>query len=298
MPAKYFECPNGNVVAITQCLNKCPTGQRCMFLPTLRAIAQASDRKLDKPSATELICGTRETYLKRTTDYTINPQKQIYPLHGSAAHTINEGFTQGDILAEERLFDDISSGKFDMYGNLLNNSEGILGDIKVTGSYKLMKALGLYKVDILTGQYYKSGNRKGEQKTIKQLRSDGVKWLLEWAVQLNYYRILLETYGFEVKKMVIQAICRDNSLRMAAERGIDQSVYLIPINKISDSWIMRYMSKKHQMLKAALTNEQLPAVCKPKERWHDRKCLDYCNVAEHCPHGQQLKLITQVEKTA
>ena len=26
-----------------------------------------------------------------------------------------------------------------------------------------------------------------------------------------------------------------------------------------------------------------------KERWRNRKCLDYCQVAEHCLYGQKVK---------
>lgn len=291
MPATYFICPNGSRVGIEDCLNACIYKTRCMFLPTLRAIAQASNRDLSQPSVTELISGTMESYLKRTTYYAVNPQDQIYALHGSAAHTINQGFTDGNILTEERLYDDITSGQFDLYGNILSDNQGVLGDIKVTSSYKLMKALGLYKVDKFTGEYYKTGSRKGEPKTIKELRSDGVKWLFDWAIQLNYYRILLEKHGFEVKQMVIQAICRDNNTRIAAERGIDKSVYLMPIKKISDHWINKYMHAKHQALINALKTKTLPSHCSTKERWNDRKCLDYCSVAEYCPHGCKVKNI-------
>lgn len=40
----------------------------------------------------------------------------------------------------------VTSGKFDLYGSILDDKEdGILGDLKVTSSFKLMKALGIYK---------------------------------------------------------------------------------------------------------------------------------------------------------
>ena len=53
-----------------------------------------------------------------------------------------------------------------------------------------MRALGYYKVDVLTGEVYKTGARKGQPKTRKEWRMDGVKHLLDWAIQLNYYRML------------------------------------------------------------------------------------------------------------
>ena len=62
------------------------------------------------------------------------------------------------------------------------------------------------------------------------------------------------------------------------------------INKISDKWIKLYMNHKATALKVALDNKRLPAICKIKERWHNRKCLDYCNVSNSCPYGHMLKI--------
>ena len=62
-----------------------------------------------------------------------------------------------------------------------------------------MRALGYYKVDVPTGEIYKTGLKKGQPKYKKEWRTDGVRHILDWAIQLNYYRILLEQRGFEVK---------------------------------------------------------------------------------------------------
>ena len=291
MPATQFKCKNGNKIPIKQCLSHCPNGQRCMFLPTLRSVAESLDRKLDKPSVTELISGTRETYLKKTQPYAVDPMQQLYAVHGTAVHTIQEGHNEGNIIAEERLADDITSGKFDLYGQIVDLSDNTLGDYKVTSSYKLMKALGYYKVDVPTGEVYKTGLKKGQPRTRKEWRTDGVKHVLEWAIQLNYYRILLEQAGFKVKDMVIQALCRDYSLRMAAERNITRPLYLIKINKISDHWIRWYMSAKAKKLKRSMSEHHLPARCSARERWHDRKCQSYCDVAEFCPYGRLMKRV-------
>ena len=289
MGATEFKCPNGNKVEIKTCLASCPSNQRCMFLPTLRAVADSLDRKIDEPTVTELLCGTRETYLKKTTDYAVDPVQQLYALHGSAVHTINEGFTDGNILSEERLADDITSGKFDLYGRIISYGDNTLGDYKITSSYKLMRVLGYYKVDVPTGEVYKTGLKKGQPKTKKEWRTDGVRHILDWAIQLNYYRILLEQRGFEVKDMKIQAFCRDFSLRIAAERNITSPLYIININKISDRWIKLYMETKAKRLKTALKNSKMPPVCSSKERWKDRKCLDYCAVGDNCEYGIVLR---------
>lgn len=289
MPATKFICPDGNAIAIKDCLNSCRMKQRCMFLPTLRAVAVSLDRGIKEPTVTELIAGTRETYLKKTIDYAVNPQSVLYALHGSALHLINENHSEGNMLTEVRLTDETTSGKFDLYGEILDQDTGVLGDIKVTSSYRIMKALGKYKVDVPTGEVYKSGMKKGEMKYKKEWRDDGVKGILDWAIQLNYYRILLEQQGLAVNKMVIQALCRDNSLRIANERGIDQAIYLIPVNKISDRWIHRYMRHKAQKLKQALATGVMPSICTIKERWNNRKCMDYCQVACHCPYGAKFQ---------
>ena len=298
MGAIEFKCPNGNKVEIKTCLASCPSNQRCMFLPTLRAVADSLDRKIDEPTVTELLCGTRETYLKKTTDYAVDPVQQLYALHGSAVHTINEGFTDGNILSEERLADDITSGKFDLYGQIISYGDNTLGDYKITSSYKLMRALGYYKVDVPTGEVYKTGLKKGQPKTKKEWRTDGVRHILDWAIQLNYYRILLEQRGFEVKDMKIQAFCRDFSLRIAAERNITSPLYIININKISDHWIKLYMETKAKRLKRALETKELPPVCTVKERWKNRKCLDYCAVAENCEYGIALRQRLELQNVA
>ncbi len=156
-----------------------------------------------------------------------------------------------------------------------------------------MKALGKYKVNVPTGEFYKSGVKKGKEKYKKEWCEDGVKGTLDWAIQLNYYRILLEQQGLSVTKMVIQAMCRDNNLRIASERGIDQAIYLLPIHPIRDQWIQRYMRYKAKALQVALETRTLPSVCRAKERWNNRKCLDYCNVVGHCPYGNRLKVATE-----
>lgn len=293
MPATKFVCPDGEKVLIDNCLQSCRLKERCMFLPTLRAIAKSVDRKLKEPTVTELIAGVRETYLKKTTDYAVAPQSVLYALQGQGIHSIHEHHTEGEILSEIRLQDKITSGQFDLYGKILDDDSGVLGDLKVTSSYKLMRSLGIYKEKIDTGEVYKSGLKKGQPKYRTELRYDGVRHVLDWAIQLNYYRMLLEQEGFAVKRMFIQALCRDNNLRIAAERGIDKTVYIIPIYKISDSWLRKYFNCKAKRLLQAIHTKKMPPICSTKERWHDRKCYDYCDARENCPYSQRLMMLAE-----
>ena len=289
MPATKFICPNGAETEITTCLKQCPAHHRCLFLPTLRAIAQSVDRKLPKASVTELLCGTREMYLRKITDYAVSPTDQVFALHGSAVHALQENLTAGELLSEERLQDTVTTGKFDLYGKILGNDDGVLGDYKVTSSYKLMKALGYYKVDVPTGEFYKSGIRKGQPKYKKEWRTDGVRDVFEWAVQLNAYRMLLEKAGFHVHHMEIQAFCRDYSLQIAAQRNITKPIYLIPIHRISNHWLELYLKAKAQRLEKAIATRTMPPVCTARENWNGRKCLGYCPVSGHCPYGSMLQ---------
>ena len=260
-----------------------------MFLPTLRAVADSLNRNISEPTVTELISGVRETYLKKTSSYAVEPASILYALQGQAIHSINEQQTYGAILSEERLKDDITSGQFDLFGKILDTDDGVLGDLKVTSSFKLMKALGIYEVKVDTGEIYKSGLKKGQPKFKTELRYDGVRDLLDWSIQLNYYRLLLERAGFKISRMYIQAICRDASLRIAAERGIDKPVYIILINKISDHWLNRYFQHKAKLLREAIKSKTLPPVCSFRERWGNRKCLGYCAARENCPYAQRLQ---------
>lgn len=289
MPATQFICPDGRRIDIKDCLKQCLNKQRCMFLPTLRAVANSVDRKLDEPTVTELISGSRETYLKKTKEYAFSPESTLYALQGQGIHGIHEEYTGGEILSEIRLGNGTTSGKFDLYGQLLGSDDGVLGDLKVTSSYKLMKALGIYKKYIATGEVYKTGAKKGQPKYRQEFCYDGVHHVLEWAIQLNYYRMLLESQGFKVNSMYIQALCRDFGVRISAERGIDKQLYIIPINKISDRWLVRYFNHKADVLRQARETKVLPPICSARERWKDRKCLDYCDVANQCPYGARLR---------
>ena len=104
----------------------------------------------------------------------------------------------------------------------------------------------------------------------------------------NEKKTPLQKAVFYHEPKVVQSM----SAETASASVIDQAVYLIPIRRIRDDWILRYMQKKAQTLQQALAERRLPPRCSSKERWHDRKCKDYCQVAEHCPYGKVLKIST------
>ena len=295
MPAKYFQCPSGERIPISDCLNSCCRSQRCMFLPTLRAISKSvADRKIEGFTVTTLLSGTLEQYLKRTNNYSIDPMTRLYSIQGSAAHLIHQGEAQGNMFSEERLFDENFSGAIDLYGAILDENTSTLGDLKVTSSYKIMRCRGRYAVSIPSpdNEVYKSGAKKGQVKTVKIWRNDGVKHCLDYALQLNSYRLLLQQADYPVERMVVELLCRDYGLQIASSRGIDQPVYLLDIKPISDRWLRLYLETKAKRLRDALDDNVLPQPCNARERWHDRKCTSYCEVSSFCPYAQSLKKTT------
>jgi len=284
MGATQFICPSKERIGISECLSACPNAIRCMGKPTLEAVANSvKDRGLGEIySVTELISGTREVYLKKTTDYAVDPQDQIFAMHGTAVHSICEKHSSSFTLTEVGLSNDIYTGQIDAYGDLLGNGKKILLDYKVTSSFKAAMALGYYKVDEPTGEFYKTGAKKGQEKTRKVIKTGGVRHILEWAIQVNAYRMLLEEHNFKVDDMHIQMYVRDYSLRIAAERNVEKPIYLIKVNRISDHWLKRYFAIKKRRLEEAMATGVLPYFCSKRESWSGRKCQDYCNVYEAC----------------
>ena len=296
MAMKKFICPDGVQVDIDDCLKGCRAGcdvcpaGRCLSVRTLTAIAD--QRVWDgKPSTTQLLRGTRESYLLIKHDYAIDPQKSLFALHGTKAHGALDKHTPDGCLSEERLDDGISTGAFDFWSP---ENGGTLIDVKTYGSYAVAKTLGYKETNVPDG-VYKTGERKGQTKYKKVISFDGVKKRFDLAVQLNDYRMKLEQVkGVPVKHMLCEVIVRDGGTYMATNRGITQNGYLIPINRISDHWVRLYMTKKRDDLASALATGVMPKPCNKRERWQDKygkcnKCIGYCAVAEFCDIGIKQK---------
>lgn len=276
MPATHFRCPSGEEIRFEACLNKCQLGQRCISKRTLRMIA--SQRPFSgTPSTTQLLKGTREAYLEITrTGYSLDPLGELFRVLGSKAHAYLEEFTDNE-LSEERLHDSVASGAFDFY-----DPEGdTLVDTKTWGSYKVMQALGYRQISVATGEYYKSGAKKGQAKYRKETVL-GEPDMKDTEIQLNHYRMLLEEAGFPVREMYVEAIVRDGGTIAARSRGIDKNGYLIPVKRLDDAEVMEYLTAKRDALMYAIATGEMPAPCTPEERWEGRKCQNYCRVSRFC----------------
>lgn len=224
------------------------------LLKRLSVVTQRETKPHDVFSTTELIGPTRHAYLKRTCDYTVPAHTLMYVLHGQTVDGMLDD-DEGEVLTQERLRDEINSGQFDRY----EVDRGLLLDWKMTGYYKIKKCL-------TQGMAVSS---------------------FAWCLQLNDYRMKLEALGFPVRQMYIFAIVRDFGW-MSKKAGITQPWYWLKVERISDRRLKRYFEAKRRRLQTALDTKTLPPVCPANERWNEKRCKDYCAVAQFCDHGRQV----------
>jgi len=252
MPAKYFQCPDGQTVEISSCLNQCRLNNRCLPASYLKTVGE--NRPWNGiPSVTQLLKGTREAYLWNKHDVTINPEDSVFMVLGTHTHVGLE-----DIDMDRFQYSGIS-GLPDAY------EDGVLIDYKVLGSYKVGKVLGLVEV----------AKKKWE---VDPEAVDN----FEYEMQVNMYRIMLEESGKEVKQMKLCIIVRDGNTYMAKNRGIDKNIYYIDIPKYADCNVLSYFNNKRTALIFSIENDKMPGICDSRENWEGRKCADYCQVKQWC----------------
>ena len=243
-----------------------------------------------KPSTTQLIQGTMQAFLKITKDYAVSPDKRAFMINGTRAHAVLEA-SDDELSFLEEKFDGVDTpetGISDAFE--IENGKSVLADYKTSGSFKVAKALGFYVATEDTEEVFKSGPRKGQQKTRKVLKRDDAKidrW--EWEWQLNKYRIEFEKRGFHVDELKIQCIVRDGNTYIARSRGVFRNVYYFNIARLPDEAVLAYFEEKRQALFQALKAGEWKAVCTAKENWDGLKCAGYCEVAEFCSLGKYLK---------
>jgi len=286
MPLTHWICPDRKESSIEDCLNECRMAEgletkRCLSKRTLRAMSEQRVWN-GTPSVTQLLNGTREEYLKIKKDFSINPQNRVFALFGTQVHNTLET-TIGDTgVSEERITLKNVSGAFDNY------EDNILYDVKTYGSYAVAKTLGIKPVYVYDG-VYKTGDKAGQSKFKKNFLSTNVKSRFNLAVQLNSYRMMLESIGKPVDQMLCEVIVRDAGTQTAIERGVMHKAMLIPINKISDHWVERFISAKRDRLIEAIKTDIMPPACSHRESWGGRKCKSYCDVYKQCDVSHKKK---------
>ena len=296
MPAVGFKCPSQDGAYTfwgKDC--KCDTcPNQCMAKPALNAAAQQRPW-LGKPSVTQLIQPTMSAYLAIVNDYLIDPMATVASMIGTNSHKAFEESQPNNWLAEVRLEDDITSGQFDAY----DTTTRTLWDWKFFGAFRIAKALGY--TPRWTKKIITRGKNKGQEKWEQVFESGGVRDIREIAIQLNYYRYLMEKQGLEVKAIKVNMFLRGGLDATAKRYGLTQQGYVVPINFISKQWVRRYMVMKYDALMRALEEHERENVaipsslsfCNKRDRWDnsktypDRKCRDWCNVHEFCPYWQE-----------
>lgn len=298
---RYFSCPDKGKIEVSKCVVKggCRMGKRCLTLETLKQLSY--QRTFDGTfSTTQLINGTCEAFLKLTRDYTENPMDQMFKLLGTRVHGKLSASDDDDTMKEGDLRI-ITSHGISMQPDLLEQEDdwNILTDYKVSGSFKVGKAIGMKAKLVETEDTYNKATtikdpesgvditrQKGDKKLAKSWEADINKQdCLDWVRQLNYYRIGLEEKGFHIDEMRIEAIVRDGGLMSAINYGITEKVYMIPIPKIPDEEIISYFVMKKDALTKALNDGKVTEGCTSDERWGGRKCQMFCQVSEFCDFG-------------
>ncbi len=292
MPATKFRCPDGVVVGIGDCLVNCRMGRRCLTLPTLITIA-ASERPYDgKPSTTRLLNGPMLEYLKVTKEYTINPKDRAFSLLGNQHHEKLAQLT-GDWLSEQRQGNTITGTPDIIEPDSLIPGSYVLTDYKTYGSYRVSKVLGIVKskVKSTTERYVKAGawGKVGDFKSTTNFTMvPETADIHNEQLQLNHYKLLLQDAGYPISHMQLQITVRDGGIKAAQDRGVTDSMYLVTIPPLDDTFIREYFNNRKDMLNSFLDGSVNPYPCNPDESWNFRRCKDYCEVAEFCPQGKQV----------
>ena len=259
---------------------------RCLSHRTLTAISEQRAWN-GKPSATQLLSGTREEYLKIKKSYAIDPQNAIFAIFGTGCHAFLEGFMENDkMIAEKRLSDPTGTytGQFDCY----DGKRHILYDVKTYGSYKTAATMGLVKhKEPVIGSDGKQEKWKNGKLKYRTWFTIGHRSCFDVAVQLNAYRIMIEHAGYPVDDMQVEIFTRDAGTFSARDRGVNTNMQLVRIHKISDRWIQRFFLTKANRLIDAVENNVLPPPCSYRENWGGRKCKDFCAVWKWCDKGRE-----------
>lgn len=287
---KRFVCPDEKEIDITLCLEKCRLGERCASRPFLRRVAYDREWRGITPS----MAGNGPLFigLKATKDYSVKPTSRVFALMGVAVHEkLSIHSLTYDVLSEENMTDE----KVKMIPDLLDESETIpgtyeLSDYKTAGSYKVAKWLGLEQTETVLEEVFKSGKRKGQQKTKKHLSFNPelqMKEIRDLQFQLGRYAIAFERKGFPISKIIVDLAPRDGNTYIAKNRGIDFEMKRLEIPRLPDDEVLQY----YYNLKKEVDwffNKGNARFCDEWESWSGRRCQGYCEVSEYCKleHGR------------
>jgi len=286
MPAIGFKYPDGEEILFEDIFDngKLDMMRMGITIPMLKELSKQRDPDR-KPSVTECLSGTCESYLKRVEDYYIDPQEHAFALAGTLHHSKLE-----DNAEEEYAEIFMESLGITGIADLYDEESKSLIDYKNSGSYKVAQVLGIQHFfgDDPTGAVYKRKTKWGLAGTVRKLKQfyidDEKADFGDWDWQLNCYRYMLEKSGKEVKNMYIQITVRDGGIQMARDRGIDRKIYLVEVPYIHNDHIVKKFTEKRDALLRHLETKTTPSACTEEESWGGKKCEQYCDVRSMCPY--------------
>lgn len=285
MPMTDFECPDGGLIPIAQCLEKCRMDGRCCSKPTLILMSRQRTWK-GKISTTQAFNGTRYEFLRITRDYAEAPMMRAFALLGTFHHLKLQGACPPEGIAEEFLEDPEGTGIADYY----DSEEQALWDFKTMGAWRVVKVTGRSRIEeeIPEGEegagLFKSGPRKGTPRTrIVWGMVEPDDW--ELRMQLSRYAMMYEAAGFPVKVMYVQVTVRDFGRRTPVQYGLHRQIYVLKINRIPAEEVEKYYHARQAALVEALETGKMPPPCNVRETWDGVRCARYCPVWKECDQG-------------
>lgn len=266
MPLRFYNCPDKVTRKITDCLEHCPRKEgRCLSLPTLTTIGKSREWR-GNPSTTQCLNPTRMEYLQIKYDFAIDPFGQAFALLGTRHHGMLDAVAKKieGIKSELYLKGEVT-GILDLLEPLNGGDSYRLIDYKTFGSFAVAKHLGL--------------KDNAEQDKLKL------------ALQMNNYRIMAEGLGFSIQELMVQITVRDGNTYSARNNGIDNNIYLLPVEILPDEQVKEYFLTKSYNLIQAVNNDTMPELCDYEERWKGRRCKGYCDVYQYCPEGAKVNKV-------
>lgn len=302
-------------IEIQECIEK---GLLREFYPTAYLINCSEQRPwTGKASTTQLISGLRAAYLKIIVPYAECPDQQAFRILGTKAHKGLELSAPNKDLSEIA----VDEAEVSMIADSLEefNGEWDLTDYKTSGSFKVMKVMGLGKIKKKRPMFDESGNpvlykksgkwgKAGDQKMEEYSVPDedaAKKELFDWAMQLNNYRVILNEYfDILIKRMRVFITARDGNTSSARSREIYKNTYFLKLPFYDDEEVKEFFKTRSEKLKKHMEDyfesvkgktfsdkksfdfemlkESCPPECDDRESWNGRKCNGYCPVAETC----------------
>ena len=293
MPLTHFRCPDNEVISIKNCLAKCRLKQRCLTLPTLITIVSGRREWKGIPSTTQLLNGTMLEYLKIKRSYAVTPTDMAFSLLGTTHHEKLAAINVPKHIIEKTINEPNITGTPDLLEPSENgdNTYNIV-DYKTYGSYPVTKLLGIVgeKAPHPTEIYARSGKwgSAGSPKMITKFKRDPSKIDdFKEAMQLNSYRLLAESQGYTIDKLLLQITVRDGNTIAARNRGVFDNIYYpVEVRRLPDNEVRTYYERKRHALITAIETNTMPDICNDEENWGGKRCESYCEVATFCPKGQ------------